>query len=326
MGRAADRARTALRAALGDRIRSAGPDRTEALALDGTAVLQREAVTLLGDVLRVIDVAAPIAPGFTAFLDGIQRSTVIAYLDGVPLLHGTAAAAIRNRTADGRMRTWDTPRVDVGVYGSRTLLGESAWSAIDAALRTRGQRAHDTDDALPIESRHPSVLLRQAFDRLSRRRDDLERQIGNAWCEAHADQPLYVDGSLRTSSQMLRAPGVVGVIKSHASVYGPAEALPLITSLAAGQRTSIVVVGDRDGRPVFMTWYLRLRSAAGRDPFFGLIRAEMGMRDASRAESLADRISGWLLAERAPIARPDPRWDVMPYAIRDCESYLRAIA
>ncbi len=48
--------------------------------------------------------------------------------------------------------------------------------------------------------------------------------------------------------------------------------------------------------------------------------------DAREAESHADTASAWLLAERSPIARPDARWDVMPYAIRDCEVYLRAVA
>jgi hypothetical protein len=43
-------------------------------------------------------------------------------------------------------------------------------------------------------------------------------------------------------------------------------------------------------------------------------------------ETRATEISGWLLAERSPLAKPDSRWDVMPYAIRDCEVYLRAVA
>jgi hypothetical protein len=32
-----------------------------------------------------------------------------------------------------------------------------------------------------------------------------------------------------------------------------------------------------------------------------------------------------MLAERAPVALPDARWDVMVYGIRDCEQYLSAI-
>ncbi len=48
--------------------------------------------------------------------------------------------------------------------------------------------------------------------------------------------------------------------------------------------------------------------------------------DAATVEARADDVSAWLLAERSPLAKPDARWDVMPYAIRDCEVYLRAVA
>ena len=327
-GRAVDAARSGLRAALGDRVRSAGPDRTEALAQDGAALIEQVSVQVLGDTLRMLDVAPPSRATFEGFLDGIQRSTTIAYVDGVPLLHGTAAAAIRERGADGRMTTWRTPQIEHAVYASRVLLGDDTWSQLVDVLDARGHVMRDSDNSLPGPSRHPSSLLRQAFDALSRVRNDMERAFGESWCEAHADRPLYVDGSVRTSHAMMRSAGVVGVVKSHATLYLPDDALPRVTSLAAGQRTSVLAALDATGRPRFFTWYLRLRSAVGRDPFFGLIRVECGIRDAdaAAAERQADRISAWLLAERAPIAKPDARWDVMPYAIRDCEVYLRAVA
>jgi len=41
---------------------------------------------------------------------------------------------------------------------------------------------------------------------------------------------------------------------------------------------------------------------------------------------MADRISRWLLAERAPISAPDPRWDRMLYGIRSVEEFLKATA
>lgn len=270
----------------------------------------------------------PAVATFEGFLDGIQRSTTIAYVDGVPLLHGTAAAAIRERDPAGRMTTWRTPRVDHAVYASRLLLGDATWDDLGSILDARGHGLRDSDDAMPIPSRHPSSLLRQALDSLSRVRNDLERGVGDAWCDAHPARPLYVDGSVRTSHAMMRSEGVVGVVKSHATLYVPDDLLPLVTGLGAGQRSSVLVALDAASRPRFFTWYLRLRSATGRDPFFGLIRAECGVRDMpdTAAEAHADLVSRWLLAERAPIAKPDARWDVMPYAIRDCEVYLRAVA
>ena len=327
-GRAADAARAALRTAFGDRLRSAGPDRTEALAQDGTALVQHERVRLLGDTVRGVPVTVPQAAFFEGFLDGIQRSSTIAYLDGVPLVHGTAAAAIRERDRAGRMTTWTAPTVHHAVYASRATLGERLWDELGDLLESRDQYLQDTDNDLPVPSRHPAALVRQALDALAQQRDALERDVGDRWCETHPDRPLYVDGSLRTSSVMKRSSGAVGVVKSHATLYVADEHLPLVMTLPAGFRTTVLEAVDRNDRPVFHTWYLRLRDSAGRDPFFGLIRAEVGARDdgPEAAEARADAVSTWLLAERAPIARPDARWDVMPYAIRDCEVYLRVVA
>ncbi len=328
VGRAVDAARSSLRAALGDRVRSAGSDRAEALAQDGTPLVENAAVQVLGDSVRIVDVVTPTAARFEGFLDGIQRSSTIAYLDGVPLLHGTAAAAIRVRDAGGRMTTWCAPRIEHAIYASRALLGEPTWTTLRDVLEPRAHIIRDSDNGLPVPSRHPSALLRQSLDALSRVRNDMERAMGDAWCDAHADRALYVDGSLRTSHVMLRSPGVVGAVKSHATLYVPDTAFQMVASLGAGQRTSVLAALDAAGRTRFLTWYLRLRSAVGRDPFFGLIRVECGARDGDvgAVETHADEVSSWLLAERAPIAKPDARWDVMPYAIRDCEVYLRAVA
>jgi len=331
IGRAVDAARQALFAAFGSRVRSAGADRTEALALDGATLTTDATVRMLGEQLHVRDVTAPQTATFEGFLDGIQRSATLAYLDGVPLVHGTAAAAIRERDRAGRMTTWRAPRIDHAVYASAAALGAFTWEQVATLLSGRGQTLRDTDDRIandPRASRHPASLARTALDALARRRDDLERDIGREWCDAHASRALYVDGSLRTSSHMLRSTGVVGVIKSHARLYVPDDQLPVILALEAAQRSSVIVAVDDKQRDRFHTWYLRLRSAAGRDPFFGLIRVETGVRDGSEhdVEQSADRLSSWLLAERSPIARPDSRWDVMPYAIRNCEVYLRAVA
>ena len=57
---------------------------------------------------------------------------------------------------------------------------------------------------------------------------------------------------------------------------------------------------------------------------FPLVRVEVAASEAS--VELADEVSRWLLAETAPLALPDPRWDRLLYPIRDCEEYLRARA
>jgi hypothetical protein len=74
------------------------------------------------------------------------------------------------------------------------------------------------------------------------------------------------------------------------------------------------------------SWYLRLRDATGRSPLFGLVRVEVARPDDARAlAERADQVSRWLLAERAPVALPDQRWDVMVYGVRECEQYLSSI-
>ena len=327
-GRALESARSALRVAFGDRVRTAGVDRVEALALNDTVVPGHASVRLVGDTLDVHPVPPPTSPTFEGFLDGIQRSSTVAYIDGVPLLHGTAAVAIRQRSAAGRLSTWRPPMIEHAVYASHALLGDGTWAELHAVMSLRGHLLRDSDNNLPVPSRHPSALLRQSMDALARVRNAMERTLGEQWCDAHDTRPLYVDGSLRGSHALMQSTGAVGVVKSHATLYLPDDAFSVLASLQAAQRTSVLEALDAAGRTRSLTWYLRLRTAAGHDPFFGLIRVETGIRDggASVLEQHADAISSWLLAERVPLSKPDARWDVLPYAIRDCAVYLRAVA
>jgi hypothetical protein len=54
------------------------------------------------------------------------------------------------------------------------------------------------------------------------------------------------------------------------------------------------------------------------------VRVEVADADPARVGARADEVSRWILAEAAPLALPDPRWDKMVYGVRDCEEYLRA--
>jgi hypothetical protein len=54
------------------------------------------------------------------------------------------------------------------------------------------------------------------------------------------------------------------------------------------------------------------------------VRLERPAADGVVEEATA--VSRWLLAERAPIAAPDERWDRLLYPIRQVEEYLRARA
>ena len=63
---------------------------------------------------------------------------------------------------------------------------------------------------------------------------------------------------------------------------------------------------------------------AGQGPLYGLVRLEAAITDAP-VSPRADAISALVLADRWPLARPDPRWDVMAYPIRDAERVLKAV-
>ena len=67
---------------------------------------------------------------------------------------------------------------------------------------------------------------------------------------------------------------------------------------------------------------LRLWPHEGRDVLHGLVRVEIAAGADHRDR--ADRIASWLLAERVPLSRPDPRWDRLLYGVATVERHLKA--
>ena len=112
------------------------------------------------------------------------------------------------------------------------------------------------------------------------------------------------------------------MIKSHRTRFFDGAESRTILDLKVGERTSVFEPRTRNLTPV-RSFYLRLRPHDQRDIFWGLVRVEMAR---SHAFAFADVVSGWLLAETAPISLPDARWDRLIYPIRDCEQFLRARA
>src|SRR5436309_325321 len=79
--------------------------------------------------------------------------------------------------------------------------------------------------------------------------------------------------------------------------------------------------GELAGQPAR---YLRLWPWEGNDLLYGLLRVEARPDPASVA--LASELSGWLVAERAPLATPATRWDRLLYPLHNVEEYLKARA
>ncbi len=271
--------------------------------------------------------AVPGAPvvGFRAFLDGIQRSQVIAYAGGIPLVHGAVAAAIRERT-DRRLHTWGTPQIAQALFAPHALLDATLLASLGArltvvdTLASTGASARDFD-APSAAAHHPQELVARALTAVQRARESAELALVAEWV-ARGEGPLLVDGGTSGSAGAATSAHIVGVIKSHRTLYADEAALPLVLGLREGERTTAMTVSSPRRHPV-MSWYLRLREPSSRSPLFGLVRVETARAD--DVTERADLVSRWLLAERTPVALPDQRWDVMVYGIRECEQYLTAI-
>lgn len=265
---------------------------------------------------RSVD-GAPVV-GVAAFLDGIQESRVLAHWrGGIPVVHGTVAAAVRLRRGRTLVR-WraDADLVDRALYAPCAALDDSVWSQLSVACAVR--------DTLAPEERgpwHPQDLTARALHAVQRQRESVETACAERWCAA-GDGPLFVDGGIAAAGAAAHSPLAVGVVKSHRTLYVDGAALPLVLGLRVGERTTMFTVAS-PRRAAVASWYLRLRDPSSHDALWGLVRVEIA-RDGAEA-ARAELVSRWILAERAPLALPDPRWGAMAYGIRLTEEYLRAV-
>lgn len=292
---------------------SFGGDETPMRAEAEASQAERELAEECG--ICAIDVGEPSVGGFGYFMDGMQRPRGPIYINApVPILYGYVAAAVRKRGPDKRMYThsgfYD---IDESLYFSKSI-------AAKYGLGFEGMRCVDTDDEKVVE--HPLALVQSAHDKISTVRGKLENKIASRWVrERLSGEWLLVDGSLQAD---YGDANIVGVTKSHATQYLTFDEQRVALALKECQRSgAFVPVVHGRARPVF-SWYLRMHPGEGKDPYFGLIRVEVPR--SPRALSLADEISRWLLAERAPLSLPDSRWDKMIYPIRDCEMFMKSCA
>jgi hypothetical protein len=273
---------------------------------------------------RAIDVADARAErlnsGFAGFLDGTQDIRIVNQFHGVPIVWATVSAAIRARV-NRRLVSWAgrAPIVRRSYYlpfryvdGLRDDFRSHARVADTGGANAKGV----------FPSRHPAALMEAAVQRIQRDREAIELELVEAWCAA-GNSVLYVDGSLTGSARSSTSPFAVGVIKSHRRLYADGDAFRVLVGLESGQRSSVFRVTPNGRYPV-ASWYLRIRPARGRDALFGLVRIEAA--ETADVSSRAGEISRWVMAEGAPLALPDGRWDKMAYGIRDTEEFLRAIS
>lgn len=276
-----------------------------------------------GSEFRAIRIAperkSSLSSGFLGFLDGTQDVRIVNRSEGIPIVWGTVGAAVRTRE-NRRLMTWrgHSPAVEGRYYIPFRYVKDVRREFRD------DPRVVDTapDSQVSIPSRHPAALLEAAIQRIQNDRERLEQKFAEAWCESES-ATLYVDGSISASALASTSPLAVGVIKSHRTLYADGDAFRVIVGLRPGERSSAFRVSPKSRHPV-ASWYVRLRSAAGRDALFGLVRVEAA--ESADLTARAEEISRWIVAEGSPLALPDSRWDKMSYGIRDTEEFLRAIS
>ena len=279
-----------------------------------------------GRALRAHRVDGDPEAAIAAFLDGTQRSRVAAYLHGLPIVLGTVAAVIRVRHAR-RLTTWARgPLVGRLLCAPRALLDDATWHALEG-LDLPVRDCSLDDRGAPVGP-HPFALLERARGIVEYERELAEQELAHRWCGSE-QATLLVDGGISGSERIASSACTVGVVKSHRTLHVADADLGIVLGLRHRQRTSVFRVAPARRAPV-LSWYLRLRDPAGHDPLWGLVRVEAADPETlgEPAEALtarADRLSRWILAEAAPVALPDGRWDKMVYGIRDCEEFLRAV-
>ncbi|HKO16206.1 MAG TPA: hypothetical protein VJU87_08200 [Gemmatimonadaceae bacterium] len=276
-----------------------------------------------GGAMRARRVLGDPEVGFHAFLDGTQSSRVLAYADGIAIVHGTVAAVVRARR-NRRMATWGRPLVMRRLYAPLARLAPEWHRALEAlAIEVVDTSRPDRDQE---EAAHPFALRDAAVHRVQSDRERAEQELAERWCGLEIS-PLFIDGGISGSERVAVSACTVGIVKSHRTLYAEDAALQTVLRLRRGERSSVIRITS-PRRTTVASWYLRLRDTAGRDPMWGLVRVEIaypGRIEEPRVGPRADQVSRWILAEAAPLALPDSRWDKMTYGVRDCEEFLRAI-
>jgi hypothetical protein len=139
-----------------------------------------------------------------------------------------------------------------------------------------------------------------------------------------SDAWIAVDGQLKDIRESNRR--AVGLIKSVARPEFVGKDVGMLLDLEPGMRTTSFVPDwqlRRDLSERRTSWYLRMwPPQRGADALGSLMRIE-APRDTEPEQ--IDEISRWVLAERAPLAKPDPRWPAMIYPIHYVEKILKPL-
>ena len=278
------------------------------------------------------------------FLDGVQSSREIGRIEMAPIIVATVAAAIVNRCDRqfSRMPLESPPVLVQAVILPRST-GEARVEAfwellLEAGFSELGPDEVPSSPHLVLDSAEymseadPSdyVGMRErARVRVRALRERLEGGMLRRWelDDRTLEDPgswIAVDGQLRDIRESNRR--AIGLIKSVARPEFVGKDVGMLLDLEQGMRTTSFVPDwqlRRDPSEQRTSWYLRVwPPQRGADALGSLMRVE-APRDTE--PDMVDEISRWILAERAPLAKPDPRWPAMIYPIHYVEKILKPL-
>jgi PAS domain-containing protein len=254
------------------------------------------------------------APDGIGFADGIQRWGIEGHFGLVPVARAQIAAGVLVR-ADGALRSAARLAEEFLVVPADRL-GERHLES----LASVGLPVHEADGG---SRPHPFLDRWAVAQVVERRREALEREACRTFLDARPEAMLIVDGGLAGLRGVPGAARAIGVAKHHETQFLEGPDLEVALTAPAGSRSSVFARELDDGTVLF-SWYLRLWPWTDEDLLHGLTRVERTAGDGVVAD--ADRVSRWLLADRAPIAGRDSRWDRLLYPLHEVETVLRAQA
>ncbi|TCJ20302.1 hypothetical protein E0L93_02005 [Rubrobacter taiwanensis] len=281
------------------------------------------------------------------FLDGVQVTYELGRAGTVPIVLATVAAAVAQRRERRlhRMELDGAPQILRALVlprsGARRLFeavleagipllpGDPGRIPAGAPMVLADSTPQQGTGADPADY---AGLKQQARAKVRSLREGLERLLLERWSalETGGDW-IAVDGQLP-----LPAERAVGIAKSSGKLFFGGEQARMLLELGAGRRTTAFVPPWQVARAAAghpederASWYVRLMPAPdGADAMEGLVRLEIRRTFAvsrdPRPEEM-DEITRWLLAERVPLARPDPRWASMIYPIHHVEKMLKPL-
>ena len=256
-------------------------------------------------------------PATVSFLAGLTRWGVVACDGIIQLVDAYVAAAVRRRDRHGALHT---------IFERSRPFAVAPLDRLAPPLRRALERSQP--DIEPIDGElatQPARYLDTVETIVRRARAALERELAER-CAAtlEADEWLVIDGLLSRLPAIARHPRALGIINSHGTQFLEGRGLERALTLPSGHRTSVFAVRGGHTRTEVYSWYLRLWPWEGNDLMYGLLRVEARADPATI--SIASDVSGWLLAERSPLATPASRWDRLLYPLHNVTEHLKARA